>query len=131
MIDTARVNARAVAVAQDTGVEPPANRFFAFAIVRALVTPHIQRRVTMPGVQRFVRVSAECYLCKCFFYLVFKKLIAYFILLCSPVYWIRISFLCGPGAKTLVFTVSDVVLIFFINHVLYLFCILFYIFLLF
>ena len=64
IIDTARVNARAVAEAQDTGVKIPANRFFAFAIVRALVTPHIQRRMTRPGVQRFVKVNAECYLCE-------------------------------------------------------------------
>lgn len=63
MIDTARVNARAVAVERDTGVIP-GNRVFAFAIVRALVTPHIQRRMAMPGVQRFVKVSAECYLCE-------------------------------------------------------------------
>ena len=96
IIDTARVNARAVAEAQDTGVKIPANRFFAFAIVRALVTPHIQRRMTRPGVQRFVKVNAECYLCECFFYLFFKKLIASFIVLCSPVFWIRISFYADP-----------------------------------
>ena len=97
IIDTARVNARAVAEAQDTGVKIPANRFFAFAIVRALVTPHIQRRMTRPGVQRFVKVNAECYLCECFFYLFFKILIASFIVLCSPVSWIRISFYADPN----------------------------------
>lgn len=65
LIDTARVNARAVAVLRDEG-DVLANRMFAFQIVRALVTPHILRRMAKPGIQKFVKVSAECYLCKYF-----------------------------------------------------------------
>jgi len=72
MIDTARVNARTVAVLRDEG-DVPANRIFAFDIVRALVTPHIQRRMTRPGIQRYVKVSAECYLCEYFLSLFVKQ----------------------------------------------------------
>ena len=95
IIDTARVNARAVAEAQDTGVKIPANRFFAFAIVRALVTPHIQRRMTRPGVQRFVKVNAECYLCECFFLFIFQNIDCIFYCVVFTSVLDPHKFLCG------------------------------------
>ena len=63
IIDTARVNARTVAVLRETG-DVAANRNFAFEVVRGLVTPHILRRMAGPGIQKYVRTSAECYLGK-------------------------------------------------------------------
>lgn len=42
----------------------PDTRKFGLALVRSLVTPHIQRRVCKHGVQNFVRTKARCYLGK-------------------------------------------------------------------
>jgi hypothetical protein len=61
MIDTARVNARTVALLQNRD-DVLASRGFGFAIVREFVTPHIRRRMQKPGVQKFVLLHAECYL---------------------------------------------------------------------
>ena len=63
IIDTARVNARTVAVLRDAE-KVAANRNFAFLVVRGLVTPHILRRMTKPGIQTHVKTSAENYLGK-------------------------------------------------------------------
>ena len=63
IIDTARVNARTVAVLRGAG-NVAANRNFAFLVVRGLVTPHILRRMAGPGIQTHVKTSAENYLGK-------------------------------------------------------------------
>lgn len=62
-LDVSRVNARTVAILQNRGPVPD-SRAFGFALVRALVTPHIVRRMERHGIQTFVKLSAKVYLGK-------------------------------------------------------------------
>jgi hypothetical protein len=61
MLDTARVNARTIALIQDQR-HVPDTRLFAKELVRELVTPHIQRRIMARSLQNHVHVKAQCYL---------------------------------------------------------------------
>jgi hypothetical protein len=61
MIDTARVNARTVALLREAGPVLP-SRSYGFALVRELVTPHIKRRMVKNGIQKYVVLNAKCYL---------------------------------------------------------------------
>ncbi len=60
MLDTARVNSRTIGLLQE-GRKAQGTRDFARELVRELVTPHIKRRLLMPGVQKFVKAKAQCY----------------------------------------------------------------------
>ncbi len=70
MLDTARVNARTVALLQNSSVVPD-TRDFGYDLVRDLVTPHIKRRVQMHGIQRYVKIKAESYFGNLKFYITF------------------------------------------------------------
>jgi hypothetical protein len=74
MLDTARVNARTIALLQP-GRQVPDTRHFGLDLVRELVTPHIKRRLLKPGVQNFVKAKAMCYLSKysITYYVLFPK----------------------------------------------------------
>jgi len=63
MLDVSRVNARTVGLLQG-GREILDTRNFARQLVRELVTPHIKRRLKKKGIQKFVKIKAECYLKK-------------------------------------------------------------------
>lgn len=76
MFDTSRVNARTVALLREAGDVLPA-RSFGFAIVRELVTPHIQRRMVGPGIQTYVVLNAKCYLGTVYFLNLVSKNLSY------------------------------------------------------
>ena len=63
LLDTARVNSRTVAILQEDG-DVPTTRAYGFELVKALVTPHIVTRMASPGIQNFVKMSAQLYLGK-------------------------------------------------------------------
>jgi hypothetical protein len=66
MLDTARVNSRTIGLLQE-GRQVKDTRHFAQDLIRELVTPHIKRRLRLPGVQNFVKSKAQCYFGKYIF----------------------------------------------------------------
>jgi hypothetical protein len=61
MLDVARVNARTVGLLQEGRVSLD-TRNFVRELVRELVTPQIQRRIKMRGIQTYIKIKAEIYL---------------------------------------------------------------------
>ena len=58
MLDVARVNARTVALIQNERFSL-GTREFARELVRELVTPHIQRRMQMRGIQTYIKYKVR------------------------------------------------------------------------
>jgi len=63
-IDTARVNARTINMMLREDQKFEDSRVFGFAIARGLVTPHILRRQSGPGIQIYIKKAADAYLGK-------------------------------------------------------------------